>query len=155
MPQALFLNRGKMSYIKPSIGKFQEFFSRDFPFGSDPATSVTDDDLKRAQLECGIQINPSLFSSQNEYTLAFNYLTAHYLTMNLRESSQGISGSFEWPYQSKGVGSVSVSQAIPPRVLENPIFLALTKTNYGTKYLLMILPLLSGQMFIAEGGTLA
>lgn len=142
-------------YTRPSVGKFQDFFSRDFPFGSDPAISIIDGDIKRAQLEAGILINESLFSTQDQFTLAFNYLTAHYLSLNLRESSQGISGSFEWPYQSKSVGSISVSQAIPGRVLDNPLFLALTKTNYGTKYLLMVLPLLSGQMFVVEGGQIA
>ena len=144
-----------MSFTNPINTDFKNFFVRDFPYGTDPATSILDSDIDKAIFKASININPALFGDQASYTLAFEQLTAHYLVMDMRSSSQGISGKVEWPVNSKSVGVVSESFSIPQRILDNPMMAYLAQTSYGCDYLMMVLPLLTGQMFIVEGGTTA
>lgn len=142
-------------FTNPTIAEFKAFFVRDFPYGSDPDQNVIDGDLDRASLQASFNINPSIFETQTEYTLAFNLLMAHYLVMNLRTSSQGLSGKFEWLTASKSVGSVSISEAIPQKILDNPLFSVYASTGYGVQYLLMVYPRALGAVYTISGGTLA
>lgn len=112
-----------------------------------------DGDVTRAMDETAAVINQSLFSGQQTYTIGFLYLSAHNLVMNIRASSQGLSGQFSWLENSKSVGNVSEGFTIPDRILENPQFAIFAKTNYGMKYLAMIWPYLRGQMFTVCGMT--
>lgn len=143
-----------MAYTKPTIPEFKVYFSRDFPFGADPETSVTDTDLEKAYMQASFNFNEALFSSEGEYKVGYLLLWAHYLVVDLRMSSQGINGQYSFIEQSKSVGSVSQSFAIPQRILENPYFSMLIKTNYGAKYLELMLPLLVGNTFAVCGRTL-
>lgn len=140
-------------FTNPSVSDFKTYFTRDFPFGTDPDTSVIDGDISRAMEEADAVINQDLFSTQNNFNVGFMLLSAHNLVTNLRASSQGVSGQFEWLTSSKGVGSVSVGLSIPAAIQENPVFAMLTKTNYGAKYLNMVYPMLAGQMFSTAGAT--
>jgi hypothetical protein len=139
----------------PSITDFKTYFFRDFPFGTVQATSVLDGDITNAFADVAFNFNPNFFPDQPSYTLGFLLLAAHYLVMNLRSSSQGWSGQFSWLQTAKSAGSVSDATSIPQRILDNPLYAYLTKTNYGTKFLMLILPQLSGQMFVLAGGTQA
>jgi hypothetical protein len=136
----------------PSATDFKAYFVRDFPFGS-TADEVMDADITKAIADAAFLINEALAGSQEEYNTLYLNLTAHFLVMNLRSSSQGISGQYSFLHGSKGVGSVSESISIPQRILDNPEFAMLCKTNYGAKYVMMILPRLAGQMFIVQGTT--
>lgn len=140
-------------YNNPTITDFKAFFVRDFPYGTDPNENVLDQDIANAFVETGTIINPGLFGSQSAYTLGFELLAAHYLVMSLRSSSQGIAGQFSWLQSGRGVGSVSESISIPQRLLDNPEFAFLSKTNYGARYLMLILPNLTGQIYVSEGTT--
>lgn len=142
-----------MAYDNPTVQEFKDFFNRDFPYGTDVNTSVTDVDIAKAFRFTNAQINQALFDAQENYTLGYMLLAAHCLVTNLRASSQGISGQYSFLEQSKSVGSVSQAFSIPQRILDNPDFAMLAKTNYGAQYLQMLLPLLSGQMAIAYGST--
>lgn len=142
-----------MAYTYPTVNDFKNYFVRDFPYGTDINTSVLDQDISKAQDEAKFNFNAGFASSQEKFTILFNYLTAHYLVMDLRAASQGIAGKFTWLTSSKGVGSVSESFAIPDRILANPELSYYTETNYGAKYLSLILPQLSGQMFSVCGRT--
>jgi len=142
-----------MAYENPSIADFKARFSRDFIYGTDPATNVTDDDIQLALDDAAIVINVDLFVSQAVYDRGFLFLAAHCLCLNMREGSQGISGQFNWVTAGKSVGSVSENYSIPQRILDNPEFAAFSKTNYGAQYLVMILPLLSGAVFSVRGRT--
>lgn len=143
-----------MAFKKPSVDDFKEYFFRDFPYTADgDLTGVTDQDICKAQGEANINFNESLFSDQKTFSICFNYLTAHYLVTDLQNSSQGISGQYTWLESSRSVGSVSVSSSIPQRILDNPEFSMLSKTTYGAKFLALVLPLLSGQLFTVAGRT--
>lgn len=142
-----------MSYTYPTVNDFKNYFTRDFPYGTDPETSILDSDISKAQGEAKFNFNGNFADSQTNFSILFNYLTAHYLVMDLRAASQGIAGKYAWLESSKSVGNVSQSFSIPDRILGNPEFSYLTGTNYGTKYLMLILPQLSGQMFTVRGIT--
>lgn len=137
----------------PTIADFKTNFSRDFPYGTTNST-VKDFDITKALNEAGFNINESLFGTQDSYSMAYLYLAAHYLVMDLRASSQGISGAFGWLESGKSVGSVSQSFSIPQKILDNPVFAYYSKTNYGAKYLSLVLPRLVAPISIAAGGTL-
>ena len=143
-----------MAYTNPAITDFKTYFVRDFPYSTN-ISGVMDADITSAFNDANVNINQGLFGSQDSYTTGYLLLAAHFLVTNIRASSQGISGNYEWLVTSKGVGSVSESFSIPERIMNNPYLAMLSKTTYGAKYLMMILPLLSGQMFISHGGTKA
>ena len=138
------------AWTNPTVSDFKTYFARDFVFGVAPNT-VTDSDVSRCIQDAAVSINTNLFQSQDAYNTGFLNLAAHNLVMNLRAASQGTQGQFPWMQTGKSVGSVSESLQIPERIMANPEFAMLTKTYYGAKYLFMILPQLTGQMFTVIG----
>jgi len=142
-----------MGFNNPTVAEFKTYFMRDFPFGTDPDRAVLDVDIVKAFNLVNINFNPDFFGDQTSYTIGYQLLSAHYLVMNLRASSQGISGQYSWLQNSKGAGSVNEGLAIPQRILDNPEFAMMSKTNYGAQYLFLILPQLSGQVFSVMGTT--
>lgn len=140
-----------MSYPYPSVDDFKDYFTRDFPYQPAPPADqsnafVQDADIAKAQVEASFNFNPDFASSEDQFDLLFNYLTAHYLVIDLRNASQGVAGKFAWSEQSKTVGSVSQSFAIPQMILDNPSLSLLTTTTYGAKYLQLIFPQTVGVM---------
>lgn len=140
-------------FDNPTTDDFKAYFFRDFPFGPDINSQITDQDLMNAFAETIITINPCLFMNQQAYNIGFMLLAAHILTMNIRASSQGLSGSFSWSQTSRSVGSVSESVQIPDQILANPEYSYYTQTNYGARYLMMILPYLAGAIYSVPGAT--
>lgn len=142
-------------YTNPTVAEFKAYFPTNFPYGNDPYTQVTDTAIQKAIDEAALNINQSLFCSQNAYTTAMMYLSAHYLVSDLLVSGSQCAGQEQWLISSKSVGSVSESFSIPQRILDNPLFAWYSTTRYGNRYLMMIMPLLSGQVFIVGGATTA
>ncbi len=147
-----------MAYIIPSVADFKNYFTRDWPY--DPAVAppydlskVQDSDITKAIAEASFNFNEELFSTQEQFTIGYLYLTAHYMVMDLRASAQGIAGQYSWLQSSKSVGSVAEGFTIPQRIQDIPSFAMLSKTNYGAKYLSLILPQMVGQMFSTPGRT--
>lgn len=141
-----------MAYTNPDATDFKNFFVRDFPYGNTSDT-VQDSDIDRALGEAGFNINPAFAQDQAQYDMLYLYLTAHYLVMDLRASSQGIAGNYNWLTTSKTVGSVSESFQIPELITRNPYMSMLSKTYYGAKYLNLIMPQIVGQIFTVAGAT--
>lgn len=144
-----------MAYENPAVADFKSTFYRDFPYGTDAAISILDQDITRAFTYTNININPDLFADQSAYSIAYLLLSAHYLVMNIRMSSQGLNGQFNFAQQSKSVGSVAEAFGIPQRVLDNPDWAILCKTNYGATYIQILLPQLAGNIFSVCGTTRA
>lgn len=141
-------------YTNISVLQFQqEFFPRDFPYGTDINTSVLDSDISKAFTYTNMNINQTLFPDQGSYNLGYALLSAHYLVTNLSASSQGKNGQYAFLEQSKGVGGINQAFAIPQRILDNPYWSMLSKTEYGAEYISLLLPQLSGQMFSVFGGS--
>jgi len=142
-----------LAYNNPTVDEFKAYWFRDFPYGTDANTSVLDADITKAFGQTNVNMNQNLFSSQEDYTIGYMLLAAHFLVIDLRMASQGIAGAYSWITTSKAVGSVSESFQIPQRILDNPEFAMLSQTNYGAKYLQLLLPRLTGQMFNVYGST--
>ena len=137
-----------------TVNDFRGWFSRDFPYSNDgDLTGVTSTDIKKAFVEASMNFNPSLFETDNDKKLGFLYLAAHYLCIDLQNSSQGINGKYEGMMASKSVGSVSVGYTIPTWLLEHPFYSLLSQTKYGMKYLSLIIPVLVGNIAAVKGIT--
>jgi hypothetical protein len=143
-----------MSFTNPSTSDFKAQFVRDFPYSTDPNLGVMDSDISNAFTFVNMNMNQDLWPDQPSYNLGYLLLTAHYLVLNLRASSQGLNGQFNWAQNNKSVGSVSEGFQIPQRILDNPELMMLTKTNYGAQFLQLVLPQLSGQIFNVCGATM-
>lgn len=142
-----------MAFTNPTIADFKAKFFRDFPYGTTFDT-VQDQDITNALNSIStLNFNTCLFGFQADYTLAYLLLAAHYLVLNLRASSQGIAGQYDWMITGKGVGSVNESIQIPDRILSNPLFAMLSRTPYGAAYLEMMLPMLAGNAVSVRGHT--
>ncbi len=142
-----------MAFANPSVADFKAFFSRDFPYGTDPDTTILDVDISKAFQFVNINMNEALFGDQSSYNVGYLLLSAHYLVMNIRASSQGINGQFNFLQQSKSVGSISEAFGIPQRILDNADWSILCKTNYGAQFIQLVLPQLAGQMYTVYGST--
>ncbi len=140
-------------YTAPTIANFKSQFVRDFPYGTDPTVAVLDQDIFNAFNVVDITINPCLWPNQTAYQLGYLLLAAHNLVLNIRSSSQGLSGQYNWMQNSKSAGGVNEAFQIPQRVIDNPDFMAYMKTNYGAQYLNILWPYLCGQMFAVAGRT--
>ena len=116
---------------------------------------ISDDDIQKAFNEAICNCNPAIFEDDNSLKLAFCFLSAHYLCLDIRTSQQGLGSKGEFVTASKGVGSVSESVAIPQTFLTDPFLSYFTKTEYGNKYLSLLVTRLRGNMGIAMGATTA
>lgn len=136
-----------------TVSEFKTWFSRDFPYSDDPNVGITDNDITKAFSEASLIFNPSLWDTEDNKKLGFLYLTAHYLVIDLQNSSQGINGRYEGIMSNKSVGSVSVGYQLPSWVTDNPVYSLLAQTRYGMKYLSMILALMIGSVVAVKGAT--
>ena len=142
-----------MAFSNPSVQDFKDFFNRDFPYGDDPNNFVLDSDIAKAFQFTNVNMNQSLFGDQGSYTVGYMLLSAHYLVTNLRASSQGMNGQYNFLQNSKSVSAISEAFSIPQRILDNPDWAMLCKTNYGAQFIQLVLPQMGGQMWIAYGST--
>lgn len=142
-----------MAFNNPSVSDFKNQFFRDFPYGTDPNIAILDQDITSAFTYVNVNINQALFGDQGSYTLGYNLLAAHYLVMNIRASSQGINGQFNFLQQNKSAGAIAEAFGIPQRILDNPDWSILCKTNYGAQFLQLVIPQMGGQIWIAYGST--
>ncbi len=144
-----------MAFLNPTVADFKSYFFRDFPYGTDVETQVLDQDIAKAFQQVNVNINQALFGDQSSYTIGYLLMSAHFLVINLRASSQGLNGSYAFLENSKSVGNVSQGFSIPQRILDNPYWAMLMTTSYGAEFLMMILPQLCGQVFTVLGRTRA
>jgi hypothetical protein len=121
--------------------------------------TVTPADITRALAEAGMSFNEGLWGNVTEKSTAFLYLAAHYLVLNVQAAggllpqgaAKGIKSGGGGVVQSKSVGSVSVSYALPQSIIESPILGQYMRTDFGQKYLALIYPRLVGNIGIVSG----
>lgn len=137
-----------------TVDEFKEWFFRDFPYSDEgDLTGVTETDIEKAFAEASLNFNSSLFATLEDQKLGFLYLAAHYLVIDIQNSTQGLNGKYEGIMASKSVGSVSVGYTIPDWVMAHPIYSLLSQSKYGMKYLSLIIPLLVGNISAVRGAT--
>ena len=143
-----------MRFANPTIDEFKSYWTRDFPYNADPKEGVTDSDIAKAFSQTNFSINQNLFDDQGNYTTAYMLLAAHYLVIDIRMAMRGLNSTYTWATTNKSVGSVSESYAIPSQFMDSPFLMMLSQTDYGAKYLSLILPLMSGNVLLVPGATL-
>lgn len=142
-----------MAFTNPTVADFKTRFYRDFPYGTDPEVAILDQDIAVAFQDTNLNFETNMWPDQATYTNAYLFMSAHYLVMNIRSSSQGINGQFQFNQQSVSAGPVSESFAIPQAILNHPIYGMYAKTNYGQRFLQYLLLNSVGQMFTVPGRT--
>ena len=123
------------------------------PYNDSVFNYITDDQISEAICEAQINFNPDLFESCALSTKAFYYLTGHYLVIDLNIMNAPFATGFLGLLQSKSVGSVSASYGIPAYIMNDPNFGLYGQTQFGLKYLSLVLPYLNGQIMIVQGKT--
>lgn len=103
-------------------------------------------DITNAFAEAQVIFNQGLFGDDATVTLAYLYLTAHYLVNDLRTASQGVNSTGTFAVTSKSAGSMSESYEIPEKYMQNPQLQFLTTTGYGMKFLSFVIPTLVGNI---------
>ena len=137
-----------------TVAEFKAWFSRDFPYSEDgDLTGITDADILKAFAEASMNYNSSFFETEDQKKLGFLYLAAHYLVIDIQNSTQGLNGKYEGIMSNKSVGSVSVGYQIPDWVTSSPIYSLLSQSKYGMKYLSLIIPQLVGNIAAVRGCT--
>jgi hypothetical protein len=142
-----------VAYLNPSVADFKARFSRDFAYGATPAV-VMDSDIAIAFVDVNNEINPALWESQEVYNSAYLFLSAHFLSVNIRASSQGLQGQgLSGVRTSRGVGPVSEGFTPAQRIVDNPTLAGYQQTQYGDRYLKMVMPRLTGACLSVPGAT--
>lgn len=117
------------------------------------ANYCTDSLISEAFGEAKINFDPSLFETCNDTARVFYYLAAHYLVIDINANAcpfaLGVSGLLN----SKSVGSVSASFGLPQWVLNDPNLGLYAQTQFGLKYLSLLLPYMTGQIMLVQGKT--
>lgn len=114
---------------------------------------IQDSDIQRAFAEAKVNFNPSIFPDCETRSMMFNYLAAHYLVIDITNRMNPLSVGYSGLVQSKSVGSVSESYAIPDWMKNNPVYGPLAQTGYGRKYLSLIMPCTTGVIICTPGRT--
>ena len=114
---------------------------------------IQDSDIERAFAEAKVNFNPNLFTDDTTATMVFLYLAAHYLVIDLNNAANPLAMGFMGFTQSKSVGSVSESYAVPQWMTNNAILSQYSQTGYGRKYLSLIQPYLVGNIIFVPGRT--
>lgn len=114
---------------------------------------ITDEDIEKAFTQA--KPNSNMIPGINcvEKVNIYLHLVAFYLVFDIKNSSAGINSSFTGIVQSKSVGDVSESYAIPQYILENPNFSIYAQNGYGLKYLSLIAPYLAITILFSKGET--
>ena len=114
---------------------------------------VWNEDIEKAFVQAQAIFNQSLFGDDEQITMAYMYLTAHYLVVDMQAATQGLESSGRFIVSSKSAGSVSESYSVPSQFADNPQFSFWATTGYGSKYISLIAPLLVGNVFVVQGAT--
>ncbi len=142
-----------------TVTDFKTYFRRDFPYATEPATTnvcanlnayVFDFDIEKAFGEAKTILNQGLFSDDDSIRLAYLYLSAHYLGVDLRAAQGGIDSVGSFPVASR---SVSESYQIPDSYRDNAQYAFFTSSGYGMKFLSMVIPRLVGNVVAVAGWT--
>lgn len=147
-----------MSNWPPAISDFKATFVREFNYGTG-LDSVTDQDIQRGLNEMSPLFNIILFDQPTDQMSAYLYGAAHFMVSNIQNAGglsaiprgRGVRSSGSAPVTSKSVGSVSLSYQWPEIVTNSPVLNQFTKTEFGSRYLQMVAPLLVGNAAIVCG----
>lgn len=114
---------------------------------------IQDADIMRAFNEAKVNFNAALFGDNDTIKMVFLYLAAHYLVVDLNNAQSPLAMGYMGFTQSKSVGSVSQSFALPDFVTRNAVLSQYMQTGFGAKYVSLISPYLIGNIMLIRGRT--
>ena len=123
------------------------------PYNQSVFNYISDEQISEAFIEAQINFNPELFEGCGTVSNVFYYLAGHYLVIDLNIMQAPFATGFLGLLQSKSVGSVSASFGLPQWVMNDPNLGLYAQTQFGLKYLSLLLPYLTGQIMIVQGKT--
>lgn len=141
-----------------TVADFKAWFTREFIYGATP-DKVMDADITKALAQAATVFNEGLWEDVAETQLAFYYVAAHFLVIDIQMSGglsatplgKGVQSQGGGVIQSKTVGSVSVSYDLPESIMQSPILNQFMRTDFGQKYLSMLTPRLVGNVYAVAG----
>ena len=116
---------------------------------------VLDRDIEGG-IEQAITVIPdqeTLYMPIEIHRLALYYLAAHFLVDNIRTSNAGLASQINTVVTGKSVGSVSQQFGIPSQLLQDVMFAQFFTSQYGLKYVSLLMPYLRGQVCTIAGAT--
>lgn len=143
----------------PTVADFKAKFIREFVYGTG-LDSVTDADIQRGLEEAVPLFNADLLSTVAEQNSAYLFIAAHNMVMNIQAAGglsaiprgRGVRNVGEGVMVSKGIGQANVTyQVPPPRIAESPTLLYFFRTDFGQRYIQMVVSRLSGHMAVVAG----
>lgn len=140
-----------------TVQEFKTYFDRAFNYApiEDPDNKeyIRDKDIENAFAQANLNFNESLWDNDDNKKLAYMFLTAHYLCMDMQMSEAGINSQGQFQMNSKSVGNVSASYTIPEMYQNDPILNYFSQTQFGCKYLSMLIPRAVGRIAVVRGTT--
>lgn len=156
-------NAGEVVYYTNRL--FYTAKSDSVPVGTLPTNAtyfekITDDyynyinntDIEKALLEQEAMLPVARFDNVT-LAMAQKYLTAHCLCNDIKTSNAGLASQISFPVQSKSAGSISTSYGIPQAFMQKEIYAFYLTSQYGLKYLALLIPRIKGNIAIAYGWT--
>lgn len=143
----------------PVVVDFKAFWVREFIYGDGP-DKVMDADITRALAEVIPLFNAANLSTVAEQTVAYLYAAAHFLTINVQgagglsavKRGRGVRNVSEGIQTAKSVGQVSVTYQPPPDlVAKSPVLSPFWQTDFGKRYIQMVMPGLIGNFQVVAG----
>ena len=135
----------------PTVAVFQAQFFRDFKYAPPDLFNLTGPEvINKYIVSQDIQnaLNLALMDFNPQYgtynTIVFLYLSAHYMVMNIRNSSMGLNSQAKFMLESSSVGGVSIVNNINELFAKDPNFSKYLTTGYGQIYLDMVYPFTVG-----------
>lgn len=113
---------------------------------------ITDLDVEKAMTQA--RINAKYYGDNDcEAINIYLHLVAFYLCVDLSNSSTGINSKYAGIVQSKSVGNVSESYAVPTWLQNSPMYSLYGQNGYGLKYMSLISPFLACTILFSRGGS--
>lgn len=129
--------------------QFKDYFDRgQFTYGAS-VPSIRDKDITSAIAEANAVFNPSLYPDEMR-EIAFMYLTAHYLLLDVSASFSGGAPSFV--QTSRSADGISEAVHLPAWMIDGD-FAFYATTYYGQKWLYLTSPYLGGAISAVGGAT--
>lgn len=140
------------------VADFKSQFTREFVYGVSQ-DKVMDADITRALYEATSVFNSTLWADSDEIKRVFLYAAAHFLVLNLQAAGGlfvqnlgiGAQSRGGGVVQSKTVGGVTVNYMLPESLTGDAILSGFMRTDFGLRYLQVLVPRLVGQCFAVDG----
>lgn len=141
-----------------TVAEFKAWFTREFVYGATP-DKVMDADIEKALAQGAAVFNPGIWEDLAEKKLAFYYLAAHFLFIDLKAAGglsatnlgKGVDAVGGGLIQSKSVGQVSISYENNQSISQDAILSPFLLSAFGQKYLSLFMPRKVGNVYAVEG----